>query len=159
MKIFLIRHAHALAGEPDEQRPLSAKGEKQIVAWSPLLIKRIVGEVSSIEHSSLLRSYQTAQLLQSHFRLKQPLQLLSGISPESSAVKTAEILSRSRRSRCLVGHNPHLARLVGLLLGLKEGEEGIYFRKAAIVALERTAIPQTKRPWGSWRILWMSTPD
>lgn len=159
MKVFLIRHAHALAGEPDEQRPLSAKGEKQISAWSPSLIKRIAGEVSTIEHSSLLRSYQTAQFLRGRFHLSQSLQKLSGIAPESSPEKTARLLARSRRSRCLVGHNPHLARLVGLLLGLSSHEEGIYFRKTAIVALERIAVAQKRQPWGSWRILWMSTPD
>jgi phosphohistidine phosphatase len=159
MKIFLIRHAHALSGEPDELRPLSSKGKKQMVGLSPSLVKRIAREVSVLEHSSLQRSGQTAQLLKKHFRLKQPLQSLSGISPESSAVKTAQVLSRSRRSRCIIGHNPHLARLVGLLLGLKQGEGGIYFRKAAIVALERTAVPQTRHPWGSWRLLWMSVPD
>ena len=159
MKIFLIRHAHARSGEPDELRPLSSKGKKQIAGLSASLVKRIVREVSVLEYSSLQRSGQTAQLLKKHFRLKQPLRLLSGIAPESSAVKTAQVLSRSRRSRCIIGHNPHLARLVGLLLGLKQGDGGIYFRKAAMVALERTALPQSRHPWGSWRILWMSTPD
>ncbi|NBX01623.1 hypothetical protein EBR11_03720 [bacterium] len=159
MKIFLIRHAHARSGEPDELRPLSSKGKKQIAGLSASLVKRIAREVSVLEHSSLQRSVHTAQLLKKHFRLKQPLRLLSGIAPESSAVKTAQVLSRSRRSRCIIGHNPHLARLVGLLLGLKQGDGGIYFRKAAIVALERIAVPQTKHPWGSWRLLWMSTPD
>lgn len=159
MKIFLIRHAHALPGLPDEQRPLSTKGERQITAWSRPLLKRIQCEVSVIEHSSLVRSRRTAQLLKKQFRFKQPLKLLSGICPESPVAKTAQVLARSRSSRCIIGHNPHLARLVGLLLGLQEGEEGVYFRKAGIVALERTQSPRVKRPWGSWRLLWMSMPD
>ena len=30
MQIYLVRHAHAIDGEDDDARPLSAKGRKQI---------------------------------------------------------------------------------------------------------------------------------
>ena len=75
------------------------------------------------------------------------------------AVRKAAQLAKSRRSRLLVGHNPHLAELAALLLGLPDGGEGIRFRKAGLMALERRSKPDRARPFGAWSLLWMVPPD
>lgn len=108
--------------------------------------------VRAIEHSPLLRSVQTARLVQSAAKVRQPMKVLAGLEPEANPRVTATQLARSRTARLLVGHNPHFSSLVGLLLGLRDGAEGIHFRKAALVTLERLAGPTARKPYGTWRL-------
>jgi hypothetical protein len=49
--------------------------------------------------------------------------------------------------------------LAALLLGLPDGGEGIRFRKAGLMALERRSKPDRARPFGAWSLLWMVPPD
>ena len=158
MRLVLLRHAHALPGEVDGIRPLSAKGRRQVRSLPGAVIKEALKGVKILEHSGLVRSFETAQLLKKHFKVKVPLQKLEGIEPEASAKLTARKLAQSKGHRLIVGHNPHLSCLVGMLLGLKAGSQGIKFRKAGIVALERTAKASTKCFYGQWRLLWMIVP-
>ena len=118
-----------------------------------------LGEVDAIEHSLLVRAVRTAQLLRLATRSPLPLKVLTGLEPEADPRKTAALLAKSRRSRLLVGHNPHLAALVALLLGLPDGAEAIRFRKAGLMALERRSKPDRERPYGAWSLLWMVPPD
>lgn len=152
MIVFLLRHADAVPGEPDEGRLLSPKGRRQSARVGRQLGLEVWSLVRAIEHSPLLRSVETAQLVKSAAKVRQPLQVLAGLEPEADARVTAVQLARSRSARLLVGHNPHLASLVGLLLGLRDGAEGIHFRKAALVSLERMAGPTARKPYGTWRL-------
>jgi phosphohistidine phosphatase SixA len=106
-----------------------------------------------------VRAVRTAQLLRLATRSGLPLKVLAGLEPEADPQKTAAQLAKSRRSRLLVGHNPHLAELAALLLGLPDGGEAIRFRKAGLMALERRSKPDRARPFGAWSLLWMVPPD
>ena len=152
MIVFLLRHADAVPGEPDQGRPLSPKGRRQSARVGRSLGLEVWSLVRVIEHSPLLRSVQTARLVQSAAKVRQPMKVLAGLEPEANPRVTATQLARSRSSRLLVGHNPHLSALVGLLLGLRDGAEGIHFRKAALVTLERLAGPTARKPYGTWRL-------
>jgi hypothetical protein len=44
-------------------------------------------------------------------------------------------------------------------LGLADGGAAVRFRKSGLLALERTAKPTRRRPYGSWSLLWMIPPD
>jgi phosphohistidine phosphatase len=158
MKLFLLRHAHALPGKVDETRRLSPKGRRQVRGLSQAALAEALSAVRAIEHSPLVRSLETAQLLQKHFKVRIPLRMIKGVAPEDSAELTARELGKSTSPRLIVGHNPHLSILSGMLLGLKLGAEGIKFRKAALVALERLARPSPQHPYGKWRLLWMVVP-
>ena len=159
MKLYLIRHAHALPGEVDEVRQLSSKGRRQVRDLAKAPVMEAISAVRAIEHSTLVRAFETAQLLQKYFSSRTPLRKLEGIAPDDSAEATARILVKSSRSRLIIGHNPHLSILVGLLLGLEQGAESIKFRKAGMVAIERLSRPTTKHPFGKWRLLWMVVPS
>jgi phosphohistidine phosphatase len=158
MKIFLLRHAHAEPGEIDSARPLSSKGNKQMKGLSSKYIERILDEVLLVEHSPYLRATQTAQWLKK-YRKGLTLKKLSGILPDDNYRRTALMLAKTTKPRFLVGHNPHLTGLVGLLLGLRAGEEGVRFRKAGLMALERLTLPTDGHPYGRWRLLWYIIPD
>ena len=87
------------------------------------------------------------------------MKVFAGLEPEADPRKTAAIVAKARRSRLLVGHNPHLAELAALLLGLPDGGAAIRFRKAGLMALERRSKPDRARPFGAWSLLWMAPPD
>ncbi len=158
MKLILLRHAHALPGEVDALRQLSPRGRRQVRNLSKQAVEEAVGTVRVIEHSGLVRSLGTAQLLQKYFKVQVPLRKLEGLAPDDAPVHTARLLAKSVGSRLIVGHNPHLSLLVGMLLGLKLGAEGIRFRKAGMIALERLNRTTPKYPYGKWRLLWMVVP-
>lgn len=152
MIVFLLRHADAVPGEPDAGRPLSPKGRRQGARVGRQLGLEVWSLLRAIEHSPLVRSVETARLVKAAAKVSQPLQVLAGLEPAAEPRVTAAQLARSRTPRFLVGHNPHLATLVGLLLGLRDGAEGIHFRKAALVTLERLAGPTVRKPYGTWRL-------
>jgi phosphohistidine phosphatase len=158
MKIFLLRHAHAEPGEIDSDRPLSPKGNKQMKGLPAKYLQKVLKETLVVEHSPYLRATQTAQLLKKSGQ-RLALKKLSGILPDDYYRRTALMLSKTTKPRFLVGHNPHLTGLVGLLLGLRAGEEGVRFRKAGLMALERLTLPTDGHPYGRWRLLWYVIPD
>lgn len=158
MKIFLLRHAHAEPGEVDAVRPLSSKGIKQMKGLPSKYLTKILKEILVVEHSPYLRATQTAQLLKPHSK-KLTLKKFSGVLPDDNYRRTAQLLAKTTKPRFLVGHNPHLTGLVGLLLGLRAGEEGVRFRKAGLMALKRLTMPTDGHPYGRWRLLWYIIPD
>ena len=158
MKIFLLRHAHAEPGELDSDRALSSKGNKQVKGLPAKYLEKIWKETLVVEHSPYVRAAQTAQLLKKHGK-NLSLKKFSGILPDDNYRRTAILLAKTSKPRFLVGHNPHLTGLVGLLLGLRAGEEGVRFRKAGLMALERLTLPTDGHPYGRWRLLWYVIPD
>ena len=158
MKIFLLRHAHAEPGEIDSARSLSSKGNEQMEGLPKKYLGKIWKETRVVEHSPYARATETAQLLKKHSK-NLLLKKLSGILPDDNYRRTAVMLAKTSKPRFLVGHNPHLTGLVGLLLGLRAGEEGVRFRKAGLMALERLTLPTDGHPYGRWRLLWYVVPD
>ena len=57
MRLFLVRHAHAHAGEPDELRPLSTSGREQARALGEQLA---ASGPTLVVSSPLLRARETA---------------------------------------------------------------------------------------------------
>lgn len=159
MRLFLLRHAEAVPGTPDASRDLTPHGQRQVALLAPGPGLAALAEVDAIEHSPLVRAVRTAQLLRLATRSTLPLKVLPGLEPKADPRKVAALVAKSRRSRLLVGHNPHLSELAALLLGLPDGGEAIRFRKAGLMALERRAKPDRARPFGAWSLLWMAPPD
>ena len=121
MRLYLLRHAEAVPGTPDASRDLTAHGQRQVALLAKGAGRAPLEEVDAIEHSPLVRAVRTAQLLRLATGSPLPLKVLGGLEPEHDPRKTAAQLGKSRRSRLLVGHNPHLAELAALLLGLPDG--------------------------------------
>ena len=159
MRVFLLRHAEAVPGEPDASRDLTPRGQRQVADLAKGAGRIPLETVAASEHSPLVRAVRTAQLLKIATRSDLPLKVLAGLEPEHDPRGTALQLAKARHSRLLVGHNPHLAALAAVLLGLPDGDQAVRFRKAGLLALERTAKPTRLRPYGSWSLLWMVPPD
>jgi phosphohistidine phosphatase len=106
--------------------------------------------VSSILHSGILRAQQTAEILAQHFALKAGVRPIGGLSPEDDPAIVAADLAEAHDSVILVGHLPHLARLVALLVTGDSERETIHFAPAMMACLVRNGT--------AWRIAWTLEP-
>jgi len=150
MQLYLIRHAHALDGDDDAARPLSAKGRKQIKAMVRHL--RRSGRLHATEfwHSPLVRARDTAALLGQGLNPKAKLVEVSGIEPYANPANMAQTLRKLRRPVVVVGHEPHLSELATLLLVGRAVAPVLVLKKCAVVALESKD--------GHWALRWQVSP-
>jgi len=153
---FLLRHAHAVDGANDNLRPLSAKGVAQVDALARFLRSRGGLEVAAVWHSPLVRARDTARRLEAGLALGVARRCVAGLLPEDPPERVARLLARRVRPVLVVGHQPHLGALVGLLVAGDPGREVVDFKKCALV---RLACPQGGGGNGTWSIRWMVTPE
>lgn len=158
MRLFLLRHAEAAPGIPDAERALTEHGRNQIAKLVAALDWSCLKDLRNLEHSGLVRARQTAEELARRAGVKLPLAIRPGLRPADDPRMVARELATSRDDRLLVGHNPHLARLAGLLLGNGVTEVSVVLRRCGWAALERADAPSKELPLGRWRLLWLTSP-
>lgn len=150
MEIYLIRHAHALDGDDDALRPLSAKGRRQIRTMAAWLRRGALLRTREFWHSPLVRARDTARLLTRRLRMRAKLVETGGLEPEANPERLARRLVRLRRPVAVVGHEPHLSVLATRLLGERHDDPVVVMKKCAVLALERTG--------SRWTVRWMLSP-
>jgi len=158
MRLFLLRHAEAAPGVPDAGRLLTDRGHEQVARMGRKVDWSCLKGVKSIEHSGLVRARQTAEQLAKEAGLRQPLAIRPSIRPTDDPRLLALELATTRDDRFIVGHNPHLSRLAGLLLGRGQQEVSLVLKKAAFLGLERTRVGDKEAPLGHWTLLWLLSP-
>jgi len=158
MRLFLLRHAEAAPGIPDAERALTGHGRAQVRKLAATLDWSCLADVRNIEHSGLARARQTAEDLVKLAGLKAPLVIRPGLRPNDDPRLIARDVIVSRDDRMLVGHNPHLGRLAGILLGGGAREVELILKKCGFIALERAEAPNKDMPLGRWRLLWLISP-
>jgi phosphohistidine phosphatase len=117
MRLYLVRHAEAAAGEPDELRPLTQAGRETAKALGKQLAANGV-RPDAILSSPLLRARQTAEELGKALGVapEPDERLAPGASPEdirASSSGRGEIV-------IVVGHQPDCGRAVAKLGGRPE---------------------------------------
>lgn len=155
MRLFLFRHAEAAPGVPDAGRLLTDHGKAQLARMAALVDWSCLDGVKSVEHSGLVRARQTAELLVAGIPLRKPLAIRAGLRPMDDPRLFAMEVAAARDDRFVVGHNPHLSRLAGLLLGRGQQEVSLILKKAGFLALERSKSPSKESPLGQWTLLWL----
>lgn len=115
MELILWRHADAEPGEPDLDRKLTAKGEKQARRVAEWLQKRL-SQSAKIYVSPARRAQQTAQALAdiSHHKLR-TLDELAPDAPPSGVLAAAD-WPNSKTAIVIVGHQPTLGFVASRLL-------------------------------------------
>jgi len=151
MQIYLIRHAHALAGDDDAVRPLSKKGHKQIRQIGSHLRKRELLETHEFWHSPLVRAEDTAKRLVEAMKLRAKLSEVKGLLHDDDPALMARRLNGLKRAVAVVGHEPHLSALASLLLAGRPQPPLVVLRKCAVLALERAN--------GGWAVRWQISPE
>jgi phosphohistidine phosphatase len=123
MQLLLIRHGiaedavrFAFTGGTDAQRPLTASGHKKMRKAASGLRSQ-VARIDLLACSTLLRARQTAEIIAGAFA-DLPVLERDDLAPDSeldSLLAWLEGLS-STATVALVGHEPHLNLLAGMLL-------------------------------------------
>ena len=133
--IYLVHHAEAVPPDVDARRPLSDRGRAQarLVAFDAA---RLGVKPECIWHSGKLRARQTAEFF---WRECNPFATLSaerGLLPGDPPVWMRDRFFGETRQLMAVGHMPHLARLLHVLLGLEADSAAVNFPLNGMVALE-----------------------
>ena len=150
MFVYLVHHGHAVDPGVDPQRPLSRQGRDQTDVLSGRAAARGV-RPDVIWHSGKLRTRQTAE---AYLRACNPLAEFSAtrwMQPDDPP-RLADLLQVETRDVMLVGHMPHLDRLLRRLIRLSDaahaGPEAGAFPMNGLVAVERVETVWAER----WRL-------
>lgn len=114
MRLYLVRHAHAASGEPDELRPLTAQGREQARA----LGERLRAEEARPEivlTSPLLRARETgAELARALGAETEPDERLA---PGASLEDVRAAVAGRGEQVVVVGHQPDCGQIAEALTG------------------------------------------
>jgi phosphohistidine phosphatase len=117
VKLYLLRHGKAdwpNWDKPDDDRPLTDEGRKQLAAVAKMLARLEIAPV--ILTSPLPRASQTAEIVGKHLREKIRVEPL--LRPGFDAGKLKKILQDfSSDSLMIVGHEPDFTRTIFQLTG------------------------------------------
>lgn len=148
MHLYLVRHGEAKPEELDPARPLSDRGWAEVERMARHL-GALRLPVAEIRHSGKLRARQTAECLGTQLRPAHGVAEMRGLAPFDDPAVAREAIEVFPESLMLVGHLPHLGRLVLALLGLDR--EVFPFPPAALLCLARAD--------RGWRLEWILTPE
>lgn len=162
VRLFLIRHAHAVAeAASDAVRPLSERGRQTTAHASSFFRQNGVLRPGQIWHSPLVRAYETASALATGLEIDVPLVetdgLLPGDDPALMAARLAEY--PPVHDLALIGHQPHLSHLATLLIRGKPQPNAFHFKKSAVLALRRADQLHPKTGLPRWRVAWHFSPE
>lgn len=121
MNLYVIRHAIAAAAgdnedESDSERPLTEKGRKKMRQIAKAL-RHLGVEFDLILSSPYVRARETAQILGDVFKKKNDILFSDNLIPLGNPELLIAEINENHRvdSLALVGHEPHLSTLIGLL--------------------------------------------
>ena len=150
MTLFLVQHGEARPGNEDSERSLTDHGAEtvsRIADWAA----RIGIKVDEIRHSGKLRAEQTAMIFAKRLDPPKGVIAVEGLNPKDEVTQVAASLHGDQESIMLVGHLPHLSRLVCLLVTGSPENVVVRFRNAGIVCLTQSE--------GKWAIDWVMQPE
>ena len=142
MKFYLLRHGKAdwpNWDRPDDERPLTEEGKKEVAAVAKLLARLEITPV--ILTSPLPRASQTAQIAGKYLEVKVRKEPL--LRPGFDATRLRKILQNfSGKSLMVVGHEPDFTRTIRQLTGgnTKMSKAGV-----ALIELETESMKGTLR--------------
>jgi phosphohistidine phosphatase len=114
VRLIVVRHAHAEPGEPDELRPLSARGRDEAAA----LAERLAAEAPVLVLSSpLLRARETAAPIAKAAGAE--LRVDERLSPGATAADLLAAVAGAGGTVVTVGHQPDCSLVVGALAGIE----------------------------------------
>jgi phosphohistidine phosphatase len=125
MRLLIVRHAIAVdrerfaeTGEPDDARPLTAKGRRRMRRGARGL-RRIVPHLDALAASPLPRAWETAEIIARAYRRRtHPPASLDALAPDTPLEAARDWLRAQPRGAtvAIVGHEPHLSTFAAWLL-------------------------------------------
>ena len=150
MHIYLVQHAEAVSKEDDTSRPLSDKGINDIRRVASFVSEMGI-TANQIIHSGKTRAIQTAQMLGDHLEIENGIIESEGLVPMDDPSIWLDIISDTTKDVILVGHLPHLSRLVSLITCGDADKEILDFEMGCMVCLK-------KSDKGNWLLDWVIKP-
>ncbi len=124
--LWLLRHAEAADGQPDEARPLTPRGlEQSRIAGGAL--KRLGVHIDACLSSPKRRAMETAELACGPLAIEvvtEPALAGATYDPEQLAAGLGDVM--------LVGHNPAMSAVLHDMTGAR-----VHLRKGGIAAVQR----------------------
>ena len=151
MNLYLIRHAIAVEEyEDDTQRPLTDKGRKKMRQIAKGL--RALGvEFDLILSSPYIRAAETAEIVADVFKMKKDVQFSENLVPMGDpGLLIAEMNEKySVNSVAIVGHEPFLTALIGLLVS-DNANVDITLKKGGVCSLSADDLHHTRKATMDW---------
>lgn len=148
MNIYLVRHGEAVSEKLDPERPLTASGREAVERVAGMAATKNV-TVTAIFHSGMLRARQTAEILAQSLQPALGVQQLSGLLPQDDPAIAKAELEAAENPIMLVGHLPHLNRLLALLI---KGDD-----ESQVMELPPAAMVCCSDETSKWKISWTLT--
>ena len=114
MRLFLVHHGDAVGPDVDPQRPLSERGRQAVERLASETARR-GAKPAIIWHSGKLRARQTAEAFWRACNALAEFSATADIQPDDAPSRIRDRLRGEPRDIMIVGHYPHLPRLLGLL--------------------------------------------
>ena len=147
--LFLVHHGDAVGPDVNPMRPLSDRGRVEVDMLAQQASEH-GAKPDVIWHSGKLRARQTAE---AYWKRCNPLATFSaarGLQPTDPTNWILDSIAAESRHMLIVGHFPHLPRLLGSLKAGMLDADPAYFPLNGIVALEDVE--------GKWLERWQLKP-
>lgn len=151
MQLYLVQHGAAKTEAEDPQRGLTDEGRRTVERMAEFLSSLRL-QVDRIEHSEKLRARQTAEILAAHLKPAEGMRQVARIAPNDDVEPMRVRLEKESKNLMLVGHLPHLSRLVARLLGLGAERTVVQFQMGGVVRIDRVES-------GGWVVQWALVPE
>ncbi|MFI5460208.1 MAG: phosphohistidine phosphatase SixA [Isosphaerales bacterium] len=155
--LYILRHGIAVdpgtPGIPDDERRLTAKGEKRMRQIA-LALRKLDLKLDRIVTSPLPRARATAEIVADALDVRERLETSNVLQTGTAAATIQRWLRERTEDRLMiVGHNPTLSDLVSLLVMGTIQPQICDLKKGGIAALTRTAAAKDL-----YDIAWIATP-
>ncbi|MCX7994522.1 MAG: phosphohistidine phosphatase SixA [candidate division WOR-3 bacterium] len=135
MELYLIQHGEAKSETEDPLRPLTEKGQKDVMAVAEIVSGKGL-KISKIYHSDKLRAKQTAEIIARILGVP-VIEEIKGIAPLDDPSVIKELIDKTEENIMIAGHLPHLSRLTSLLIIGNPDKEIVKFQMGGILGLKR----------------------
>ena len=152
MQLYLMRHGKAESELTNAQRPLSVMGRNDVHRIAAFVQEHGHVTVKAIVHSGKTRARETAQMMASSVVSLEPMHVDEYLSPNADPAIWNDRLVDERQSLMLVGHLPHLDRLLALLVCGDRSKTAVSFSTGTLACLERSSAER-------WVIRWVIAPE
>lgn len=153
MKLYLVRHAHAVSEEEDANRPLSPRGREVALAMAEWIAPVITDDLAGILTSPLVRAKETARIFADAFGMQKLVREVKGLQPEDDPEVIQAVLENRTAPLMLIGHEPHLGRLASLLVTGNRDHPLLIMKKGSVVCLRGENDGD-----GTWVLEWALKP-
>ncbi len=149
-ELYVVRHGLAASERQDPERRLTSEGRAQVERAASVLEAAQI-EVGVIYHSGKPRAQETAEVFAAALKPAEGVRWRAGLNPGDPVEDIIPDLDLDENEKVmLVGHLPHVERLLAHVLSGKSDPTLVRFSEASIAALMRVE--------EGWHLRWMLDP-